>query len=330
MVRFGIVGTNWITDAFMEAGKEAAGFEATAVYSRTRERADAFGEKHGVTHRYSDLRAFAASNEIDAVYIASPNALHAEQAMLCMEQGKHVLCEKPIASNAAETARMFETAARRGVLLMEAMKTTFLPNFEAIRDLLPRIGRVRRVFASYCQYSSRYDAYRSGTVLNAFDPTLSNGALMDLGIYCIYPTIRLFGAPEAVKANAVMLESGVDGAGSLLLSYEEMEAVVIYSKITSSSLPCEIQGEDGNIVFDKMSEPSRVTLTLRDGRPEDHSRPQSAKTMRYEIEGFMRAIREGAKASEVNSPEMSLTTMRTMDEARHQFGLVYPADGKRS
>ncbi|HZG86630.1 Gfo/Idh/MocA family oxidoreductase [Paenibacillus sp.] len=329
MVRFGIIGTNWITERFLQAGRTVEGFEAAAVCSRALERAEAYAAQHGVPHRFASVEDMAASGTVDAVYIASPNALHAEQAIRCLDLGLHVLCEKPLASNEFEAAAMIEAAKRNGALLMEAMKTTFLPNFEAIRDNLHRVGKVRRVNASYNQYSSRYDAYRAGTVLNAFDPTLSNGALMDLGVYCIYPIVRMFGAPKSVKANGVMLESGVDGAGSLLLQYEGMEAVVAYSKITHSTVPCEIQGEDGNLVFDKMSEPETVEWRNRRGEAETLTRPQSEHTMRYEIEAFMELVRRGATESPVNSHEVSLATIRIMDEARRQMGLVYPADRNR-
>ena len=329
MVRFGIVGTNWITERFLQAGRTVEGFEAAAVCSRALERAEEYAARQGISNCYVSLEEMAASGTVDAVYIASPNALHAEQAIRCLDLGLHVLCEKPLASNEFEAAAMVEAAKRNGKLLMEAMKTTFLPNFEAIRDNMHRIGKVRRVNVSYNQYSSRYDAYRSGTVLNAFDPTLSNGALMDLGVYCIYPVVRLFGAPKSVKANGVMLESGVDGAGSLLLEYEGMEAVIAYSKITYSTAPCEIQGEDGNLVFDKMSEPESVERRTRQGEAESLTRTQSEHTMRYEIEAFAELVRRGETESPVNSHEVSLATMRIMDEARRQMGLVYPADRKR-
>ncbi|WP_309120574.1 Gfo/Idh/MocA family oxidoreductase [Paenibacillus sp.] len=325
-MRFGIVGTNWITEQFLQAGRTVEGFRAEAAYSRSAERAEAYAERNGIPLRFDDLDTMTASGTIDAVYVASPNAAHAEQAIRCMERGLHVLCEKPLASNEAEASAMVEAARRNGVLLMEALKTTFLPNFEAIRDNIGRIGTVRRVQASYNQYSSRYDAYRAGNVLNAFDPTLSNGALMDLGVYCLYPVIRLFGPPRAVKANGVLLSSGVDGEGSLILEYDGMEAVVTYSKITFSDAPCEIQGEDGNLVFDKMSQPTRVERRTRDGAVEDLTRPQSEHTMRYEIEAFMETARRGETQSNVNDFATSLATMRVMDEARRQMGLVYPAD----
>lgn len=328
MVRFGVIGTNWITEAFIQAARETTGFELAAVYSRTEEKARAFADKHGASRIYTDIGQMARSGDIDAVYIASPNSLHAEQAVLCMEHGVHVLCEKPLASNAREVRRMTEAASRHGVLLMEALKSTLLPNFGVIRERLASIGRVRRYFANYCQYSSRYDAFRAGTVLNAFNPEFSNGALMDLGIYCLYPAIVLFGKPSDVKANGFMLSSGVDGEGSLLLKYEEMEGVVQYSKISNSYVPSEIQGEEGSILIDKISQPERVEIRYRDGRTEELTVPQSANSMKYEVQEFIDLIGRGAKESAVNTHARSLAVMEVMDEARRQMGLIYPADRK--
>ncbi len=326
MIRFGIIGTNWITEEFLKAAQAAEHFTLTAVYSRTEERAREFAAKWGAATVFTDIEAMAASDSIDAVYIASPNSFHAKQAIVLMDGGKHVLCEKPIASNAKELEAMIAAAQRSGIVLMEALKTTLLPNFSAIRTNVSRIGQVRRYFASYCQYSSRYDAYRNGTVLNAFNPTFSNGALMDLGIYCLYPLVALFGAPKSIQATGVMLDSGVDGAGSILLSYPDMDAVVMYSKITSSALPSEIHGEDGSLVIDKINQPEKVELRYRNGVIEDVTRPSAQHTMFYEIEEFIRLIRSGERESAINSHAVSLAAMRIMDEARAQIGLVYPAD----
>lgn len=326
MVRFGVIGTNWITDSFLAAAQLHEHFQLTAVYSRTEEKAREFGAKYGVGRTFTDAAEMAASGEIDAVYIASPNSLHAEHAITAMNHGVHVLCEKPITSNSRELAEMIETAKRNNVLLMEAVKSTFMPGFRAAVDNIGRIGKVRRYFASFCQYSSRYDAYRQGTVLNAFKPELSNGALMDIGIYCIYPAVALFGRPKAVKAAGVMLESGVDGEGSLLLQYDGLDCVLMYSKITHSSLPAEIQGEDASIVIDKISTPTTVELVYRDGRTEDLTRPTVEHSMYYEAAEFIRLIREGRTESPINSREVSAIAMDIMDEARRQLGLRFPAD----
>ncbi|WP_458119672.1 Gfo/Idh/MocA family protein [Paenibacillus sp. Z6-24] len=328
MVRFGIIGTNFITERFIEAAKRNDDFELTALYSRTPERAQQFGRKHEINHLFTDLEEMLSSGQVDAVYIASPNSLHAEQAVLCMNYGKHVLCEKPLASNVAETQSMIDAARRNNVVLMEAMKSTMMPNFTALRNSLPKLGQVRRYFANYCQYSSRYDAYKEGNIQNAFKPEFSNGAMMDLGVYCIYPLVALFGRPNTVKATGVMLESGVDGEGSIVVSYDDMDAVVMYSKITDSSLPSEIQGELGSIRIDKISEPNQIVMTYRGGYTEELHVTQYEPPMYYEIREFLDVIAEGRQESSINSWEHSLITAEIMEEARKQLGLIYPADHK--
>ncbi len=326
MVRFGVIGTNWITEAFIKAASIHQDFELTAVYSRTKDKAEEFAGKFQVKSIYTDLNVLASSNEIDAVYIASPNSLHARQAIIFLKQGKHVICEKPIASNKAELQAMISAAKENHVLLMEALKSPFLPNFQVVRDHLDKIGKVRSFFASYCQYSSRYDAYKEGNILNAFKPEFSNGAIMDIGIYCIYPLVVLFGKPESVQATGYMLESGVDGKGSILLKYKEMDAVVMFSKITNSSLPAEIQGEKGNIIIDKINIPEKVEIQYRNGDTEELTQPQLADTMFYEAREFIELIKKGRVESMINSYENSLTVMEIIDETRKQIGVVFPAD----
>ncbi|MFB1050581.1 Gfo/Idh/MocA family protein [Paraliobacillus sp. JSM ZJ581] len=329
MVRFGVIGTNWITESFIQAASEIENFQLTAVYSRTAEKAEQFANQFdGAIDIFTDLHTYFQNDKMDAVYIASPNALHAEQAIQAMQHGKHVIVEKPMASNTREVQEMVDTAKDNNVVLMEALKTTFLPNFQAIQDNLHKIGQVRRYFSSFCQYSSRYDAYKEGTVLNAFKPELSNGSLMDIGIYCIYPMVALFGKPKKVYANAYMLGSGVDGQGSVMFDYNELNGAVMYSKITNSYLPSEIQGEDGSIVIDKISHPTKVAIHYKDGTIEDITRPQKENAMYYEAKGFIDAILAGQNESTVNTFERSLTTAAILEESRKQIGLPFPADKK--
>lgn len=326
MIRFATIGTNWITEAFIEAAKKVEDFALAAVYSRTDEKAKQFAAKTGAKWTFTNLEELAKSNDIDAVYIASPNSLHAEQAILLMNHGKHVLCEKPMASNTKEVKAMIDAARRNGVVLMEAMKTTLLPNFQAVREHLHKIGKIRRYFASYCQYSSRYDAYKQGTVLNAFNPAFSNGALMDIGVYCIYPMVVLFGKPNILQASSLKLESGVDGEGTIIFTYENMDAIVMYSKITNSYLPAEIQGEDGSILIDAIHTPAKVEIRYRDGRTEDITVPQEQPPMYYEVKEFIELIKNGKRESEVNSHEHSLATIELIEQARKQTGIIFPAD----
>jgi scyllo-inositol 2-dehydrogenase (NADP+) len=329
MIRFGVIGTNWITDRFLHAAKDMNDFSLFAVYSRTSERAREFAEKYQVANIFTSIEEMAKSDQLDAVYIASPNSFHASQAITFLNHGKHVLCEKPLASNAAEVAQMIEAAKKNNVLLMEAMRTTFLPAFTLIKDNLHKLGKIRRYVASYCQYSSRYDTYKAGTVLNAFNPLFSNGSLMDLGVYCIYPMVVLFGEPKEVRATCIMLDSGVDGEGSLLVKYEEMEAVIIHSKITDSMLPSEIQGEEGTMIIDHIAAPKHIEIKYRDGRKEVLSAKQEREGMYYEARTFVDMIKQGKRDSPINSHRNSYVTATILDAARKEMGLIFPADDSR-
>ncbi len=334
-IRFGVVGTNFVTDWVIAGARQDPRFELAAVCSRTRERAAEFAARHGIARTFVSLEEMAASDAIDAVYIATPNCMHAAQAVCCMERGKHVLCEKPMASNAREVRAMIEASRRNGVALMEAVKTTLTPNFMALREALPKAGTLRRYFSAFCQYSSRYDKFKEGVVLNAFRPELSNGAMMDIGIYTIYPMVVLFGRPRRISASGILLSSGVDAQGTVDFDYGEMNATVLYSKIANSSLPTEIQGEAGNLTLDRINRIGRVVWQPRPAaasglerpaEPQDLSRPTERDEYYYEVAEFLDLVEQGRRESSVNSHEKSLATIGIIDEVRRQLGVVYPAD----
>lgn len=334
-IRFGVVGTNFITDWVIAGAREDARFALAAVCSRTKERAEEFAAKHNIPHIFTSLEEMAASDKVDAIYIASPNYAHAEQSILCMNNGKHVLCEKPMAANAHEARRMVECSRKNGVALMEAMKSTLSPNFLAAKANLNRIGTPRRYFASFCQYSSRYDKFKEGVVLNAFRPELANGAMMDIGVYTIYPLVVLFGKPQAINAQGVVLSSGVDGQGAVNMQYDGLNATVLYSKIANSQLPAEIEGEDGNILIDRIQTPVDVRFYPRQAPASGHekrtegellSQPEEHNEYYYEVKEFIDLIEQGRVESEINSHENSITTLEIIDEVRRQLGVSYPAD----
>ena len=336
-VRFGVVGTNFITDWVIAGAREDSRFELAAVCSRTRERGEEFAAKHNIPHIFTSLEEMASSDKVDAIYIASPNYMHAEQSILAMSHGKHVLCEKPLASNAREAKEMIAASEQYGVALMEAMKSTLSPNFRAVKQNLHRIGTPRRYFASFCQYSSRYDKYKEGVVLNAFRPELSNGAMMDIGVYTIYPLVALFGKPQSISAQGVVLSSGADGQGAVNMQYDGLNATVLYSKIANSQLPAEIQGEEGNILIDRIQTPVDVRFYPRQAPASGHekrvegellSREESHNEYYYEIQEFIDMILSGRRESEINSHTNSLITLEIIDEVRKQLGVVYPADNK--
>ena len=167
-IRFGLIGTSKITEEFLKAGVIVEGFQLEAVYSRKKDTAEEFAQRHEAKYTFTNIEEMAKSDLIDAVYIASPNAFHYAQAKIFLQNKKHVFCEKPMASNSSEVREMIELAKKNNVLLMEGMKTTLLPNFQIIKNNINKIGKIRRYFASYCQYSSRYDKLKEGIILNAF------------------------------------------------------------------------------------------------------------------------------------------------------------------
>ena len=212
-MKFGIIGTNWITDRFIKAALQHPEFSIGAVYSRAEETGQAFAEKHTIQNVYTNMEEMFRSGDIDAVYIASPNAFHAEQSILAMENGIHVLCEKPAVTTVEEMNEVIETSNKYGVTFMEAMKSTVTPSFLNLKKNLDKIGSLRRFVFHYNQYSSRYDSYKEGIIENAFKPELGNGAKTDLGVYAIAPIVHLVGEPISVLKNNYLLSTGAEGQG---------------------------------------------------------------------------------------------------------------------
>lgn len=323
-INFAVIGTNRITDHFLEAGSRVPGFCLKAVYSRSLERAEAYAKKHDAELYFDSLEKLAVCPEVDAVYVASPNSLHASQSIRMMEAGKHVLCEKTIASNLQEFMRMRKTGEEHRVILLEAMRSEFSPGFAAIRDGIEKLGTIRRVSFQYCQYSRRYDNFRKGIIENAFRPELSNGALTDIGVYCVHPMAALFGTPKRIQSASVKLSNGVDGAGTIILEYPEMIGELIYSKITDSKVPSQIQGEEGTMLIDRIADPQSVIIAYRNGMEERADIPLTDNNMIYEIETFIKLAENGEYDNlYLDSSQIEL---QIMDEVRRQQNIVFPAD----
>lgn len=327
MIRYATIGTNFITDRFVESAAKCPELTYAAVYSRTREKAESFADKYGVSKIYTSLEKMAEDEEIDAVYVASPSYLHCTHSILMMKHGKHVICEKPVASNYEELKHMIAAAKENNVVFMEAMRSVLDPGFAAIQENLPKLGTIRRATLQYCQYSSRYDKFKNGIIENAFRPELSNGALMDIGVYCVHALVKLFGMPKKIYADGIFLENGVDGAGSILAGYGHMQAEIIYSKITDSSLASQIQGENANMVIDKLSDIKEITIYYRNGETEKIVIDREKNNMFYEAKEWARLI-EGGKTGEIHT-RYSEMEMQLMDEVRNQTGIVFPADKEK-
>ncbi|NIF33372.1 Gfo/Idh/MocA family oxidoreductase [Enterobacter sp. Cy-643] len=324
MIRFAVIGTNWITRQFVDAAHESGKYKLTAVYSRSLEQAQSFANDYPVEHLFTSLDELAKSDVIDAVYIASPNSLHGPQSLLFLSHKKHVICEKPLASNLAEAEAAIACARENQVVLFEAFKTASLPNFIALQQALPKVGKIRKVLLNYCQYSSRYQRYLDGENPNTFNPAFSNGSIMDIGFYVLASAAALWGEPHSVHATASLLDSGVDAHGTVQLNYGDFDVTLLHSKVSDSTIPSEIQGEAGSLVVEKISECQRVTFIPRGGKPQDLSLPQHINTMLYEAETFARLVEE----NEVDHAGLvtSRITSALATEIRRQTGVKFPAD----
>lgn len=322
-IKIGIIGTNFISDDFCNAAVKVPGAVLRAVYSRKEETGAAFAERHSIPEVFTDYKKILSS-DIDAVYVASPNFIHCSQTIMALEHKKHVLCEKVMAVNEAEVRSMIDCARRNQVVLLEAMRPDFDPAFDIVEQNLNRIGRLRRATFEFCQYSSRYDKFREGIVMNAFDPTLGNAAVMDIGVYCIHSLVRLFGMPQEIQAFSTKLSNDFDGSGIVLMKYETMIAEAVYSKISVSVNPSVIQGEDGSILIDYISKPEKICLQLREGARdtlEGAGREilpfiPADNNMIYEIQEFIKLINENNIAHKYL--QYSLDTIRVIDEVRRQ------------
>ncbi|MFU0886144.1 Gfo/Idh/MocA family protein [Kluyvera sichuanensis] len=324
MIRFAVIGTNWITRQFVDAAHETGKYKLTAVYSRSLEQAQTFANDYPVEHLFTSLDAMAQSEDIDAVYIASPNSLHFPQTKLFLQRKKHVICEKPLASNLHEVEQAIALAQENQVVLFEAFKTASLPNFQILQQSLEKVGPVRKAFINYCQYSSRYQRYLDGENPNTFNPAFSNGSIMDIGFYCLASAVALWGEPKQVQASASLLDSGVDAHGIAVLDYGDFSVTLQHSKVSDSTLPSEIQGEAGALVVEKISECQKVSFIPRGSKAQDLSQPQHINTMLYEAEEFARLVEN----NEVDHPalEVSRITAKVQTEIRRQTGVVFPAD----
>jgi len=325
MIRLAIIGTNWITDQFVEAALKTGEYQLCAVYSRSLESAGQFADKYASPALFDDLDELAVSSLFDVVYIASPNVFHGPQAIQLMKAGKHVIVEKPMASNYALAQQMFKVAEENNVLLFEAFMTAHIPNFKRLKESLSSIGTIRKGLITYCQYSSRYPKYLAGDNPNTFNPAFANGSIMDIGFYCLSSAIELFGEPESVRAEAQLLDSGVDGSGSVILCYDGFEVVLQHSKTSDSYLPSEIQGEEGLLLMEMISTAKKLTKFTRGSDIGiDLSVKQEPNPMYYEAVEFAAQFKQ--QSMNLSCTQRSLVVAKLLEEIRRQTGVMFPTD----
>ena len=321
-IRWGIAATGGIATRFASDMALVPDGHAVAVASRTVERAEAFAGEHGIARAHGSYEALAEDPDVDVVYVASPHVRHASDTLMFLEAGKPVLCEKPFALDLVQATAMVAAARERGLFLMEAIWSRFLPAYHVLRDLLgeERIGPPTVVDADF-GFARPIDP-----VHRLFDRALGGGALLDLGIYPLQLCSLVLGPPTSISAVARLGETGVDEQVAAVLGHEGGGVGTVRAALRSR-LTCEasISGSEGRIALPAfMHCPDHVVLETSERRRIDCA--YEGTGLQHEIAEVQRCLAEGLTESPLLPLSETLRLAATMDEVRAQIGLTYPGE----
>jgi predicted dehydrogenase len=323
-LRWGILATGGIAHAFAR-DLRTAGLDVAAVGSRRRDAADAFAGEFEIPRAHDSYQALVEDAGVDIVYVATPHPSHAENAILALEHGKHVIVEKPFTLTGAEADRVRDVARSAGLLAMEAMWTRYLPHMHRVRELVRAgaVGDVRTVFADHTQKISSDPAHR----LNALE--LGGGALLDLGIYPISFAWDILGAPTTISAQARLSETGADTEVATIFTH----ASGAVSTTTTSSRAAgpntaHIVGDEARIDIDHVFySPTTFRLTRPDGEvAEVFESRVDGRGMQFQALAAERFVAEGRTDSDILPLDETVAIMHALDAIRVQIGVKYPQE----
>lgn len=250
MVKIAILGTGFIANILMKMIHEIEDAEICAVLAVNDEEADKFASRYGINKKYNDYDKLLDDKEIEFVYVAVPNHLHYEFAKKALMKGKNTIVEKPFVSSAEEVEELITVARANNKMLFDATITKYIPTLDSMAKNLSRVGQIKNVTSSYCQYSSRFDQVRQGNIPGVFTLEHDGGALKDLGIYPINFIVTLFGKPDLIQYYANKLENGCDSSGVLIMQYGTFITTSIIAKDSFTENRCTVEGYDGTLFVD--------------------------------------------------------------------------------
>ncbi len=264
MIKYSAIGTSWITKSFIDGANLHKDLVLDGVYSRTKEKGEAFSAEVGAERVFTSFSELLSS-DTELVYVASPNSCHYEQCKALIERGKHIICEKPITVTAEEFKELVALSKKKGVVYFEAIMYMHTPARKILKDAVAKIGNIRSATIDFSQLSSKYAALKRGELPNIFNPEMKTGALNDLGIYCVYPVVDLFGMPEKIIPCQHFLSTGADGSGSAVFEYGDKLVTITYSKVGQSRSPSQIMGDEGTVTISSISKVDEIYLYDNNG-----------------------------------------------------------------
>lgn len=323
-LRWGILATGGIAGAFA-SDLRTAGLDLTAVGSRSQQSADAFAARFDIPRAHASYEALAADPDVDIVYVSTPHPMHHENARLALEHGKHVLVEKAFTLNRAEAEDLHRLAAERGLLVMEAMWTRYLPHMVRIREIVAAglLGEIRAVSADHTQLLPDDPAHR----LNALE--LGGGALLDLGVYPISFVWDILGAPVSVRAVGRLIETGADAEVATVMTHEGgAVSTTLSSSRAAGPNTASIIGIAARIDIDRVwYSPTSFRVVRPDGTVQEEYRTEVAgRGMQYQALAAERLVRDGLLQGDILPIAESVAIMGTLDDIRTQIGVRYPRE----
>lgn len=327
-MKLGITGCGMIVHDLFRFIHEVDGVELTAIASIPDEYEEVkkLASENNVKKAYLCYADMLQDQDVEVIYLGVPNHLHYAMAKQALESGKHVICEKPFTSHVDELKELDKLAREKELILLEAISTRYLPNVLKIKELLNQVGRVKIVSANYSQYSSRYNAFKEGKILPAFDYKKSGGALYDLNIYNIHLLVSLFGKPQKVSYQA-NIEKGIDTSGIVTLDYDTFKAVLIGAKDCKAPIMTSIQGDEGCILI---TTPANTVANFKviknDNSEECYDEQHGQHRMYFEFVEFVKIIdnKDYQRAHEMM--EKSLIAMTIATQARQDAHVIFEAD----
>lgn len=325
-MKIGTIGSGEIVRNFLNGVSATDGVSCEAVYSRSREKGEELAGMYGVEKVYTDLAALMEDEEIDFIYVASPNSLHYEQTKMALQYGKNVICEKPFTSTFEKTKELVELAKSKGLFLFDAVPPSFLPNFRAVKENLEKIGRLRLVMSNYSQYSSRYDLLLEGKVTNVFSRDFAGGCLQDIGFYNLYFNVAMFGKPETAVYYPNMYPGQVDTSGVLVLNFGDFVSSNVGAKDTWGINFVQIEGEKGYIYITGGSNGlTEVKVVTKEGEETINLQTEEHR-MTYEVRGIAAIVRDGDYEECYRRLDVTLDVMDTLEKARKAAGIYFAGE----
>ncbi|MFM6915572.1 MAG: Gfo/Idh/MocA family protein [Aquirufa sp.] len=323
-IRWGILACGGIARKFADDLAFVQDGYLAAVSSRDISRAEEFASHYGPDVKcFGSYEAMLSSGEIDVVYIASPHGLHHEHTLLCLNAGLPVLCEKAFAINSKQVAEMIQTARDKKIFLMEALWTRFHPSIAKLQEILASgvIGDIVHLAADF-GFLAEYNPEARW-----FNPALTGGSLLDIGIYPLFISKFVLGNPLEMKATAVMAPTGVDMNTSIALKYSSGATATLFSTFaTKTDTTCEIHGTKGKILMhSRFHETKGITVTIHETEQETfYETERLGWGYSYEAEAVQADLRAGRTENALMTHAFSTELMALLDEIRSQIGLTYP------